>query len=371
MFAFALVVSVRVDPHGEPEQCAGLADQGKCMRSFKYMLAVCPKNCALGHAPSSLPGASDGALQAGRAAKVTIIYCETRRALASDFERALGPHADLRMSLQNVCAYAKTRAEVAFMAYSVKVRSVLQFVTDTSQRGAGDSLLIYVDTDVLLQALSPSTIEERFLRATRNQRAVLFQAEPFCWVPHSDGPLMPTWLRQQPDQGWLKGGACTHDYLTAHSSRSSVAAAAEWRCPRYLNAGAFAGRARDLVVMLRRWLAQISNSTYPDADDQAAAARLLVGEHRLRRVQDGVTIELDVQERLFAFAGAVTQPNSSDALDIVVAGCGDRPCKLSRAVEWQAGSGGMLVRSLALQRNNSLICVLLPPCFRTKLKRYM
>jgi hypothetical protein len=96
---------------------------------------------------------------------------------------------------------------------------------------------------------------------------------------------------------------CTEDRLRAyeaipgHSSR-------DWRCPRYLNSGAYAGRASDVAELARLW-AQYETWHGPcnprpkeGHDDQCIAMQMQLWQN--------VSIGLDYHEALFANGGAAT-----------------------------------------------------------------
>ena len=118
----------------------------------------------------------------------------------------------------------------------------------------------------------------------------------FCWAP--------TVTRRVTAKG-LQSHArdqlpCDTDGLAAYEARG--AASLPWRCPRFLNAGAYAALAADLIPLAEMWSrpklweARCRKRLHYEVSDQCIATWIYL--------QGNASIALDSHEELFAYGGA-------------------------------------------------------------------
>ena len=166
-------------------------------------------------------------------------------------------------------------------------------------------LLVFTDTDVIINArMRVGDVFRRFDAARLGSR-LLFQAEPICFAPRIELVGRRNATRTH----------CSDQMLREYALGPT--GTLPWDCPRFVNAGAYAGYAADLVPVLRQWLQPwvwappcIERPRFGWDDQCIVTAMALRGN---------VSIRLDAQEAMFASAGTV------------------RPCTASRFRCWECG----------------------------------
>ena len=89
-------------------------------------------------------------------------------------------------------------------------------------------------------ALSAAALEERFLLASNNgKHRIIFQADSHCWAEFG-------WSHAE-----YKSQGCSTDVLRRWGEVAGTGDA-DWRCPRFLNAGALMGYANDVHNLVTR-----------------------------------------------------------------------------------------------------------------------
>ena len=193
--------------------------------------------------------------------------------------------------LTNVCEHVRPSAlHSKFGLNALKLEMVRHFATTHTSVGSND-LLIVADTDVIVNtdsaraALDHDEVIRRFEKARRGFK-LLFQAEPWCWAPYTGSNHKPSWSSHRP--------SCRPDVLTDYNSTPDWSS--NWRCPRFLNSGLYAGWTSD-VLQLASFMDNASS--WPggtplcfEADDQCLATHFML--------RHPGWVRLDVQQQLLA-----------------------------------------------------------------------
>lgn len=235
------------------------------------------------------------------ARRVHFLSCETRTASANGTApRDLYARTQRRLPkdavVHNLCAGLR------YTGNMLKPQQVLKYAQTADPR----ALLVFTDTDLLINVkLSSAELLERF-EAARGSARVLFQAEHTCFAPRDEligGRRRP---RTHCNEQML------HAYAAVNRRRQP------WTCPRFLNSGAYAGFAADLLPLLQLWSQPRLPSVAPCTErprygweDQCIATSLIL--------QRNASIALDTGEAIFATAAAV------------------RPCTTTRSKCWECG----------------------------------
>ena len=205
--------------------------------------------------------------------RVHLLSCETRPSFGNTssfrdlhFEsRKLLPHGFV---MRNLCT--GMRWESGGRSLMAKPRKLLDYALSTGPR----ELLVFTDSDVVFNAKLDSHELLRRFESARNGSKLLFQAEPMCWAPA--GNLLH----------------CSREILQAYAGRPSAKVPS--RCPRFLNSGAFAGHAADLVPVLRLWTKpeRWVRTTRNGFCDQSVIMSMWL--------QGNASVQLDYHETIFA-----------------------------------------------------------------------
>ena len=232
--------------------------------------------------------------------RVHFLSCETRRASVNG-TAPRNLYARTRRRLPEGVVVRNLCVELRYSGTMLRPQQVLKY----AQAAAPSTLLVFTDTDVVFNVkLTSEELIQRFEVARAGAR-VLFQADQTCFAPREEligGRRRPRTLCSE---------QMLHAYATVHGRRP-------WDCPRFLNAGGYAGYAEDLLPILRLWSRPRSSEVQPCTerprfgwDDQCVATSLLL--------RHNASIALDTGEAIFAAAAAV------------------RPCTANRAKCWECG----------------------------------
>ena len=253
---------------------------------------------------------------------VELITCESRNistVLDVSLERCAVPG---RLHRVNVCMGLRWPHN-GHEGSSVKLRALAEYAATRPAH----ALLVYTDADALCNAapasLSAEAVRKRWHRLARGHaHAVVYQAEPWCWAPNG------------PHQGQRQ---CSSRLLGRYRARSEQPLHPDWRCPRFLNGGAFAGLAGTVALMLH---AQVNATGLPCYlhDDQCVATHTmlsavdgaLTSERALASAiaAAGATVLVDVHEVFFAAAAAATTGG------VGCVACGNVRCFCGKRAEW-------------------------------------
>ena len=316
------------------------------------------------HAPRAPPPSSSAP---STAATVHILYCETRPGslLRSSLARAMfgqrleplllkvpsddqpwaGTAFDISedgLVLSNLCAGQKWAGW--FMKYSA-LNSWYANRTREGITATSNELVMVIDSDMLMAhpaALSAAALEERFLLASNNgKHRIIFQADSHCWAEFG-------WSHAE-----YKSQGCSTDVLRRWGEVAGTGDA-DWRCPRFLNAGALMGYANDVHKLVTRVFAMREENAnagrdrfcfYEDRpkdhpnDPFYRLSDNCLNTHMLLRHQThagNAWIGLDYKEHLFADAGEALAPNDPRATER--SRCGNVTCKIGEQFLWRAGS---------------------------------
>ena len=249
--------------------------------------------------------------------RVHLITCETRTAETTNaFNATVGKARDIQklsfdplryrdgFVVRNLCEHQAWPNKHFGLK---KVSALSQYASQLALSSPND-LIIFSDSDVLLneRAITVQSVLSRYELARRRSEAIIFQAEPWCFAPfrrqirekdgnrsrirQEDGTVCPPGVLRQYERRW---------------GRSKYG----WRCPRYLNSGLFAGSAGAIARLTalwehpQVWLHACAPRKHHGADDQCIATMIAL--------MGNVTIELDVQEWMFATAGTAVMPLGS------------------------------------------------------------
>ena len=265
------------------------------------------------------------------AVRAHFLVCETRPSALHPYNQSIKPLGRTNNSivLSNLCSDATwgpwNRGS------TMKHERVAEYIR--SGASAPDDLIIFSDSDVILNAVDDATgIVRRFeeARSGHPRIRIVFSAEPFCWAP---------WAMK-----WPTGRVCNP--LVVRRYQRVQNASTPPSCPRYLNAGSYAGRAKDVAVLVQQWRAGMSalaggrvGAAWPGPPPQCYRGDQCVATHLL--LNSNGTIGLDRHERLFAAAAMAVLPNSAEWRKANRGGgairCGDTRCRAQTRLDaiWQ------------------------------------
>ena len=265
-----------------------LATQNQSQAQAIHPAHVTPHAHAHAHARAHAPARG----------KVHILTCETRSTRSNGTRsRDLGRRTQQILGDDFVVKELCSDLHVGFTGTGFpKVRGLRKLV-GYAQSVPPHELLIVSDSDVLFNGFRATgdEVHARFDRA-RGSALIVFQAEPFCWAP----------TRKRTANGQLTTKdqlPCDTDGLVAYEARG--VANLPWRCPRFLNAGAYAARAADLLPLALKWSkpqlwkARCLNRLRYAVSDQCIATWIYL--------QGNASIALDSHEELFATGGMAVE----------------------------------------------------------------
>ena len=265
--------------------------------------------------------------------RVHFLVCETRPSVLWSYNQSITPlvhGGSTGILVVNLCANSTWGAWDRGGA--MKHARVSAYIR--SGAAAPDDLLLFSDSDVIINAVENATgLLRRFDEAQvgKPRIRIIFMAEPFCWAP---------WAKT-----WPTGRVCSPQ-VVAQYQRQFLNTSMPARCPRYLNAGSYAGRARDVDLLVKQWLAGMAvltggtvGATWPGPPpvcyrgDQCVATNLLLNSNGF--------IGLDIHERLFASGTVAALPGSAVWRGADRGGgairCGDTRCRAGTRLHaaWQ------------------------------------
>ena len=260
------------------------------------------------------------------------LVCETRPSALSSYTRSIKPlvRPDSGILVVNVCTNLTWGP---WDSGSLMKHAQVAAYVRSGVPGPND-LLIFSDSDVIINAVDDAAgLLRRFdeARAGNPRTQIVFMAEPFCWAP---------WAKM-----WPTGRICNPS-VVARYQRQFIHALTPPNCPRFLNAGSYAGRARDVGMLVQHWRAGMAvlsgdpvGAAWPGPSPQCYRGDQCIATHLL--LNSNGTIGLDTNERLFASGTAAVLSGSSGWGHANRGGgairCGDTSCRAATrfAAAWQ------------------------------------
>ena len=233
--------------------------------------------------------------------RVHFLVCETRPSALLSYTQSIKPmlRPDSGILVVNVCTNLTWGPwDSGSLMKHAQVAAYLSGIPTPND------LLIFSDSDVIINAVDDAAgLLRRFdeARAGNPGTRIVFMAEPFCWAP---------WAKT-----WPTGRVCNPS-VVARYQQQLIHPSTPPNCPRFLNAGSYVGRARDVSVLLQQWRAGMAvlsgdpvGAAWPGPSPQCYRGDQCIATHLL--LNSNGTIGLDTNERLFASGTAAVLSGSS------------------------------------------------------------